>query len=202
MPPRTLECLLADLHWALREGLPPHELLPMAEKLYRSAPQGSTERRFAHLKLAELLVSSEPFRAARLAHEVAREHNDPAAWAVLGVALTVLGHYRAAMNAHQRSLSFAPNHPAYNHNLGHLLDVGLNRPRDSLLYLRRAHLEAPDIGAIGSSYAHALAQVGRRAEALRLLTGVGGLSTKQAIAQLDSWSSSLPPSLVGASDDG
>jgi tetratricopeptide (TPR) repeat protein len=201
MASRTLECLLADLNWALRAGLPPHELLPMVETLCRSAPQGSTESQFARLKLAELLVGSSPFRSARLAREVAHENNDPAAWAVLGVALTVLGHYRTALTAHQRSLALAPDHPAYNHNLGHLLDVGLGRPYDSLLYLRRAHLEAPDVGAIASSYAHALAQVGRRGEAIHLLTLIGGISTNQAVAQLESWNALARAGLVGPHDD-
>jgi Tfp pilus assembly protein PilF len=187
MSARSLECVLADVNWALREGLPPRELLPMVEHLCRLAPEGSPESHFGRLKLAELVMESTPFRAARLARCVAHENDDPAAWATLGVALTILGHYRAAMTAHERSLAQVPDHAAYNHNLGHLLDVGLDRPYDSLVYLRRAHLEAPTVGAIASSYAHALSRVGRRAEAVHLLTAAGRLTTNQAVAQLESW---------------
>jgi Flp pilus assembly protein TadD len=159
----------------------------MVEQLCRLAPEGSAESHFGRLKLAELVMEKSPFRAARLARGVAEQNDDPAAWATLGVALTILGHYRTARAAYQRSLERAPDHPAYNHNLGHLLDVGMDRPYDGLGYLRRAHVEAPTVRAIASSYAHALGRVGRAQEAIHLLRTVGGFTTNQAVAQLKSW---------------
>jgi predicted Zn-dependent protease len=57
----------------------------------------------------------------------------------------------------------------YEHNLGHVLDVALNRPHDALAHLERAHRDLPEESEIASSYAHALLRSGQLDKARKLL---------------------------------
>ena len=57
----------------------------------------------------------------------------------------------------------------YEHNLGHVLDVALNRPHDALPHLERAHRDLPEESEIASSYAHALLRSGQLDKARKLL---------------------------------
>src|SRR5690606_18047263 len=135
MPKRsaeTVERLLSDVEWALEKGLGARDLVPMLERLLRRAASGSDAWVFASRQLAEQVVQRDPWRAAGLARRVLASCDDDRSWAVLALALTLMGHYRAAARAYRRALALAPDCPNHLHNLGHLLDVALDRPRSAL----------------------------------------------------------------------
>ncbi|HEY2407964.1 MAG TPA: tetratricopeptide repeat protein [Polyangiaceae bacterium] len=154
----------------MAQRFPARDLVPMLENLVKAAPSGSEAAYFAKLQLAELTVMKAPWRAARLARDVLAGGERDRAWAVLALAHTLLGHYRIAARSYRRALALAPECAVYLHNLGHLLDIGLNRPRDAVGYLARAHRGLPDEPEIASSYAHALARLGQLTEARKLLS--------------------------------
>jgi hypothetical protein len=167
--------LRRDVESALRCALDPSEVLPMLHRLARTAAPGSEERVFAHRQLAELLAEKSPWRAAIYAKRVIAERpDDDRGWALLGLSQTLLGHYRFAVTAYQKALSCAPTNPWYAHNLGHLLDVALDRANDALGWLRTAYSEAAELGHsasddIAASFAHALGRAGRVGEAKKVL---------------------------------
>ena len=142
--------------------LDPEEILPLLARLARAAPPEATLD----------LRAPPPRRARGRARSVARgavrpaghrlRPDDDGAWAVLGLAQSLLGHYRFAARAYERALSLAPNNPWYAHNLGHLYDVALDRPADALPLLERATSAQPNEADIAASYAHALARAGKR----------------------------------------
>ena len=142
----------------------------MLHRLARLAVDGSDENLFAHLHLAELLVERDPWRAALYAKRVlALRPEDDRGWATLALCQTLLGNYRFAVSAYHHALTSAPKNPWYAHNLGHLLDVALGRARDAVGWLKRAYQSAAYSGEVAASYAHALARVGRIAEARKVL---------------------------------
>ena len=143
----------------------------MLERLRQHAPRGSTAACFAGTELAGVLLRTAPWRSAVLAREVLRHEDTDRAWAVLGLALTLLGHYRSAKRAFAKALAHAPQCSSYAHNFGHLLDAGLGRPQDAIPWLAKAHAARPGDEEIAASYAHALARVGRTDEARRILDG-------------------------------
>jgi predicted Zn-dependent protease len=170
--------LRASIERALRRDEPEGDVIPMLERLQRIAHEGSDHRRFADRRLAELLLEAEPWRAAlylrRLLSTTGREGGripaeDDAVWALMGLAQALLGNHRFAARAYRRALSIDPGNPWYAHNLGHLLDVGLDRPLEALRHLELAHRRCPDATAITCSFAHALWRVGRFPDARRLL---------------------------------
>lgn len=191
MATRTVEHLLADVSFALERGLGARDLVPMLSRLVRCAPVGSDASRFARVHLARQLVESEPFRAAALARSVVRETDDDEAYGLLGLALTVLGHYRAAAKAHRRACHLHPSHPGHAHNLGHLLDVALGAPRRGLPWLERAFRAAPDVPEIASSYAHALVRTGNTEHAKTILREHAELEQREVDRTLSQWLS--PP---------
>lgn len=144
----------------------------MLEHLDRIATDGSDDRRFVDRRLAELLLEAEPWRAAvhlrRLLSEPAGRDDD-AHWALMGLAQALLGNHRFAAAAYRRALAIEPGNPWYAHNLGHLLDIGLDRPLEALRHLRLAHERVTDATPIACSYAHALWRVGRGDEARKVL---------------------------------
>jgi hypothetical protein len=151
-----------QIEWALSRALDPRDVLPLLHRLARLATQGSEESLFANLHLAELLVERDPWRAALYARRVlAHRPDDDRGWATLALCQTLLGNYRFAVSA--------PKNPWYAHNLGHLLDVALGRAEDAVVWLRRAYQSATYSGEVAASYAHALARVGRLADAKRVL---------------------------------
>src|SRR5450631_4397494 len=122
--------LRRQIEWTLARAVDPSDVLPMLHRLARLAGDGSDENIFAHLHLAELLVERDPWRAALHARRVlATRPDDDRGWAMLALCQTLLGHYRYAVVAYHRALKSAPSNPWYAHNLGHLLDVALGRPR-------------------------------------------------------------------------
>ena len=143
----------------------------MLHRLARLADDGSDESLFAHLHLAELLVERDPWRAALYARRVlAHRPDDDRGWATLALCQTLLGNYRFAVSAYHHALTSAPKNPWYAHNLGHLLDVALGRARDADRLAAAAPTRArPYSGEVAASYAHALARVGRLAEARKVL---------------------------------
>src|SRR4051812_25854417 len=168
-PSPDLERMLTDVEWAMSKQFAARDLVPMLENLVRAAPAASDAAHFAKLRLSELIVGDAPFRAARLARDVLVRGESERAWAVLGLAHTLLGNYRVAARSYRRALAIAPDCGVYEHNLGHVLDVALNRPHDALSHLERAHRELPDESEIASSYAHALLRSGQLDKARKLL---------------------------------
>lgn len=157
---------------ALRDAEDPGSALPRLHALARGAPPGSDDYCFAHRTIAELIVDRDPWRAMLHARRVlVCEAEDAASLATMGLAATLLGHHRFAMSAYERALLADPANPWYAHNLGHLLDVRLDRPAEGLAWLEAAFARARGASEIAASYAHALARVGKLEEARRVLAG-------------------------------
>src|SRR5580658_10280084 len=164
----------------------------MLHRLARTAAPGSDERVFAHRQLAELLAEKNPWRAAIYAKRVIAERpDDDRGWALLGLSQTLLGHYRFAVTAYQKALTCAPRNPWYAHNLGHLLDVALDRAGDALEWLRAAYADASELGHsasgdIAASFAHALGRAGKVSEARTVLLKAmrGGSASREHEALL------------------
>ncbi len=161
--------LLVNVTCALENGLGPRDLIPMLTKLEASAPRGSPTWVFALKELAPLLLESDPWRAALTAKKSLEFEEDAKTFGILGLALSLLGHFQSAAAAYRRGLAIDPRCPVLAHNLGHLLDAGLDQPRRALHYLSRAHRGDPGDLEILASYAHALVRAGRREDALSRL---------------------------------
>jgi uncharacterized protein HemY len=188
-----VERLLRDVEWAIAHRLRADELVPMLEKLARRAQRGSAPWLLATCRLAELVVEKAPWRAATLARAALAHRDDDGAWAVLGLAHTLLGHYRCARAAYRRALDLAPECPGYQHNLGHLLDVAFDRPSDALPLLFAAHRAHPSEPEIATSLAHALVRAHRRRDAARVLKRALRASDEQVESTLDEWLGSTQP---------
>jgi predicted Zn-dependent protease len=175
----TPDALRASIERALRRDEPQGDVIPMLERLQRISLEGSDHKRFADRRLAELLLETEPWRAAvylrRLLAGEERDdlgragHEDDAHWALMGLAQALLGNHRFAARAYRKALSIDPGNPWYAHNLGHVLDVALDRPVEALRHLELAHKRVPDAPPIACSYAHALWRVSRIDDARRIL---------------------------------
>jgi tetratricopeptide (TPR) repeat protein len=163
--------LRRQIEWTLARAVDPSDVLPMLHRLGRLADEGSDEHLFANLHLAELLVERDPWRSALYARRVlAHRPDDDRGWATLALCQTFLGNYKFAVSAYHHALTSAPKNPWYAHNLGHLLDVALGRAKDAIGWLKRAYQSAAYSGEVAASYAHALARVGRIAEARKVLS--------------------------------
>jgi tetratricopeptide (TPR) repeat protein len=192
--------LRKDVEWALRRALDPSDVLPMLHRLARTAAPGSDESVFAHRQLAELLAEKNPWRAAIYAKRVVSQRpEDDRGWALLGLSQTLLGHYRFAVSAYQKALTCAPKNPWYAHNLGHILDVALDRAGDSLYWLRAAYAGAASLGHgangdIAASFAHALARTGKLAEAKKVLARAMKRGSSKEHSALMKWLEKGAPS--------
>jgi Flp pilus assembly protein TadD len=144
----------------------------MLERLIAHAAVGSDCRIAAERQLAELIVETSPWRAAVLTRSVLKYKDDDRAWALYGLAHTVLGNHRAARVAYLRALARAPGCASYAHNLGHLIDVAFEQPREALRWLKQAHGAAPAEEEIAASYAHALVRTDQVPQALLVLERV------------------------------
>jgi|SRR6187399_655285 len=188
--------MMSDIQWALAHDLPSTELVPMLNKLLRHAESDSRAALFAKRKLAELIVQDQPWKSALLARELLKAEGvepDERTWALLGLAQTLLGHYRAAAAAYRQAMALAPHFPMCAHNLGHLLDVALNRPDDALKYLEQAYSAFPNEPEIGSSYAHALVRAGQHSRAKTVLANALDGDASAAEHLLGEWLRSDPP---------
>jgi tetratricopeptide (TPR) repeat protein len=162
--------LRRQIEWTLARAVDPRDVLPMLHRLARLTDDGSDDNLFANLHLAELLVERDPWRAALFARRVlAHRPDDDRGWATLALCQTLLGNYKFAVSAYHHALTSAPKNPWYAHNLGHLLDVALGRAKDAIGWLKRAYQSAAYSGEVASSYAHALARVGRIGEARKVI---------------------------------
>jgi tetratricopeptide (TPR) repeat protein len=180
--------LRRQIEWTLARAVDPGDVLPMLHRLARLAAEGSDECLFAHLHLAELLVERDPWRAALYARRVlAQRPDDDRGWATLALCQTLLGNYKFAVSAYHNALTSAPKNPWYAHNLGHLLDVALGRAEEAVGWLRRAYQSAAYSGEVAASYAHALARVGRIAEARKILTRAMKRTASREHAALLKW---------------
>lgn len=184
---RSIESLYTDIEWALSQGLPQRELVPMLQRLVRAAEPSSAYAVYAKRQLAELIVQSSPFRAARLASEVLEVQVCDRAYAVLGLAHLLLGNFKLAEQAYRNALALMPHCPWYAHNLGHLLDVGRNQPRAALPFLRMARRLLPHEPEIAGSFAHALVRNGEVDEAWPHLLEAMRDDPARARALLDEW---------------
>lgn len=180
-----VERLRREVVRGLSAKLDAEELLPMLARLARAASPESDVWVFAHRHLAELGVERDPWRAALFARRVlCLCPDDDGAWAVLGLAQSLLGNYRYAARAYERALELSPDNPWYAHNLGHLYDVALDRPVDALPLLARATEAQTGEADIAASYAHALARCGKLLLAKRVLKRAirhGGTSDQMAL---------------------
>jgi len=168
--PGEVDRLRSDVERALRDNLDAEDVLPLLARLARAADPRSDAWIYAHRHLAEIAVEHDPWRASLFARRViACRPEDDGAWAVLGLAQSLLGHHRYATRAYQEALALAPDNPWYAHNLGHLYDVALDRPERALPLLERATLAQPGEADIAASYAHALARCGRLPAAKKVL---------------------------------
>jgi tetratricopeptide (TPR) repeat protein len=165
----TVEQLVGSVQWALTNRLGARDLVPMLKRLIARTEPRSPEWMFAQRELARVLLEPAPWRAALVARQLLAIEDDPQTQAILGLAHTLLGNYRSACAAYRRALLLAPETPEFAHNLGHLLDVALDRPKDALSYLRTAQRALPDEPEVATSLAHALARSGSLGEARQLL---------------------------------
>lgn len=170
MEERRFDELRREVEGALRRAVDPGQLLPHLHRLAKLTREGSDENVFAYIHLAELVVERDPWRAALFAKRVIRHRpREDRAWAVLGFAQTLLGHYRSAAAAYRKALEAAPKNAWYAHNLGHILDVGINAPDAATPWLRAAQKAQPENPEFAMSLAHALGRAGHTEEAKRLL---------------------------------
>jgi tetratricopeptide (TPR) repeat protein len=182
----NVERLQSNIAWAVAHGLGARDLIPMLERLIRHAASGSDCKISAQRQLAELIVERAPWRAALLTRDVLQHKDDDRAWALFGLAHTLLGNHRVARRAYSRALARAPGCASYAHNLGHLIDVAFDQPREALRWLKQAHGHAPDEEEIAASYAHALARCQQVPEAIAVLERVLN-SRAKALALLQRW---------------
>jgi tetratricopeptide (TPR) repeat protein len=184
--PVNVERLQSNIAWAVAHGLGARDLIPMLERLIAHALVGSDCRVAAERQLAELVVEHAPWRAALLTRNVLKHKDDDRAWALLGLAHTLLGNHRSARRAYMHALARAPGCASYAHNLGHLIDVAFDQPREALRWLKQAHGAAPDEEEIAASYAHALARTEQVPQALMVLEKVLN-SRARAQKLVDRW---------------
>lgn len=162
--------LRREVDRALSDQAGPETLLPLLAQLARAAVPDSPAWIFAHRHLAELAVERDPWRASIFAKRVlCLEPDDDGAWAILGLAQSLLANHRFAARAYEQALELCPENPWYAHNLGHLMDVALGRPKDALPLLEQATRALPQEADIAASYAHALARSGKLVLAKRVL---------------------------------
>lgn len=168
--PGDVDRIRREVERALHGNIDAEEVLPLLAQLARAADPESEDWLYAHRHLAEIGVEHDPWRAALFARRVlAHRDTDDGAWAVLGLAQSLLGNFRVAARVYERALALSSENPWYAHNLGHLYDVALDRPADALPLLSSASEAQPDEADIAASYAHALARCGKVAAAKRLL---------------------------------
>ena len=139
--------------------------------LARVAPVGSDAALFAHRHLAELHLEDNPWRAAlhlRRAIDAGHPRHGDVLHALMGLCQALLGNYAYAARCYRRALSFAPGTPWYHHNLGHLLDVGLDDLAGAEHHLRIAYEQEPLHDEVVASLAHCLGRRGNLPEALVL----------------------------------
>ena len=144
----------------------PHKALKLLESLAQHAGTANAHALFAHRHLGELKLESNPWAAAlHLRRCLQWERGNHILHALMGLAQALLGNYRAAVSAYRDAVRLSPRNPWYHHNLGHLLDVALERPEDALPHLEEAHRLEASQHEVLASLAHCLAKLGRLQDA-------------------------------------
>lgn len=139
---------------------------PLLERILEIADEHSEDACYAHRHLAEADLHSDPWNAALHLRRVLQvTPDDDVAHALMGLCHALLGNFRAAVSSYHRALRAEPDTPWYHHNIGHLLDLALDAPREALPHLQRAYRGAPEHDEIASSLAHCLARLGQLDEA-------------------------------------
>ena len=173
---------------AIHSGSRPERLQPMLERLVRRAPPGSEPWLLAQRELARSVVEHDPWRAAVHARKAVRQRSDDAAaWALLALAQSLLGHHRYAIRAYRQALRLAPGNPWYMHNLGHLVDVALDDPVTAVGLLRQAYVLLPGNDEVAASYAHALARSGDPGHARHIMRRLVARGPHAAHHELYRW---------------
>ena len=139
-------------------------LEPLLERLVHVAAPGTEASVLAHRYLAELRLQEHPWRALlHLKHVLAAHPDDDVSHAMSGLAHAMSGHYRSAVAAYRSATLAAPENPWYHHNLGHILDVALDKPGPALPHLRAAfETLGEDEPEVAASLVHCLARVPER----------------------------------------
>lgn len=164
--PSELDRLRARIEDALRRERPRNEVMPLLERLLVSAGDHGELFVYAHRHMAELLIADEPWQSAlHLRHVIKAGAADDTAHALMGLCQALLGNFDSAVFQYERALALEPQNAWYHHNLGHLLDVALNRPEAAAKHLRWAHEAHPMEDEVTASLAHCLARVGQLVEA-------------------------------------
>ena len=169
-PGDELATLRRRVERALERPLPRDDVRSLLEALAARAPADSAEATLAHRHLAELLLEESPWRASLHCRQVLRVcPDDDAAHALMGLAQALQGNYRMAVGAFRRAVAVAPSNAWYQHNLGHLLDVALDRASEALPHWQRAARAHPGQEEVGASLAHCLGRLHRCDEALEVV---------------------------------
>ncbi|HEX6243180.1 MAG TPA: tetratricopeptide repeat protein [Polyangiales bacterium] len=164
--PSDLERLRARIDDALRRERPRNEVMPLLARLLVSAGESGELFVYAHRHMAELLIADEPWQSALHLRQVIKAGAaDDTAHALMGLCQALLGNFDSAVYQYERALVLAPQNAWYHHNLGHLLDVALNRPEEAAKHLRWAHDAHPMEDEVTASLAHCLARIGQLEEA-------------------------------------
>ncbi|MBN8614077.1 MAG: hypothetical protein J0L92_25995 [Deltaproteobacteria bacterium] len=135
---------------------------PLLERLVSLAAPGSDAALLAHRYLAEYRLEDHPWRALlHLKHVLSAHPEDDVAHAMCGLAHAMSGNYRSAVTSYRAAAQAAAENPWYHHNLGHLLDVALDRPATALPHLRIAfELLGQDEPEVSASLIHCLSRMG------------------------------------------
>jgi tetratricopeptide (TPR) repeat protein len=164
--PSELDRLRARIDDALRRERPRGEVMPLLTRLLASAGDHGELFVYAHRHMAELLIADEPWQSAlHLRHVIKAGAADDTAHALMGLCQALLGNFDSAVFQYERALALEPQNAWYHHNLGHLLDVALNRPETAARHLRWAHEAHPMEDEVTASLAHCLARIGQLEEA-------------------------------------
>ena len=132
--PSELDRLRARIDDALRRERPRAEIMPLLERLLDNAPDHGELYVYGHRHTAELLLQDEPWRAALHLRRVIRAGaGEDTAHALMGLCQALLGNFDSAVFHYERALALDPSNAWYHHNLGHLLDVALNKPQGALV---------------------------------------------------------------------
>jgi len=187
--PSELDRLRARIDDALRRERPRAEIMPLLERLLENAPDHGELYVYGHRHTAELLLQDEPWRAALHLRRVIRAGaGEDTAHALMGLCQALLGNFDSAVFHYERALALDPSNAWYHHNLGHLLDVALNKPQGALSHLRWAHDAHPMEDEVTASLAHCLARLGQLEEAEALAREALDLSPEHdSHASLVAW---------------
>lgn len=164
----SVEALQEQAEQCFEKGKSRREILCVLERLLHEAQPESKAVFFAHWHWAALEVEKHPWTAALHLRKILNSvWVTEATFALWGLCHTQLGNVHAAIAAYKQAIALSEEpQPAYYHNVGHLLDVGLGRAHEGIEYLRIAQrLDAED-DEIWASLAHAWAVAGERKRAL------------------------------------